>query len=316
MEIINKNTCFILVFGFSIALSSCNVTERVLSKTHKKYEKLDLSTWTDQSDSSSIFWRKVGHGNKNLLLIHGFGAATELQWEGVVNLLQDEFTMYIPDLIYFGESTSKVDIYDPKYITRQLHLSIQKENIGGLYIAGISFGGLISSLFADQYPDEIRGLLLIDALSKFSDRTHSDSLAMAYGYHDINEILIPNDGKSLKTLFKISYEKPKNYPAFMLNKPARVLYNDQRQEKENLLNYLRRHEKELKSDDYGFDGPVAIIWGKEDKIIPLANAYLLQANYPNSTLTILPGVGHVANMEGPEEVANCIRLLVNTEIKQ
>jgi pimeloyl-ACP methyl ester carboxylesterase len=94
------------------------------------------------------------------------------------------------------------------------------------------------------------------------------------------------------------------------------LYDDQRQEKENLLNYLRMNESDMKSKDYTYDGPTTIIWGKEDKIIPLANAYLLQANYPNSILTILPGVGHVANMEGPEEVANCIRLLADTAIKQ
>jgi len=296
-----------IVFITLLPFISCNVTNYVLKKTNKQYIKLGLSEWTDEQDSSSIHWRKVGSGSENLLLFHGFGPATELQWEDLVKLLHRDFTIYIPDLIYFGESTSKVENYDPRFITRQIANSLNKNLNEKVYIAGISFGGLIGSIYANFYPENTKGLVLIDALSKFLSRNYTDSVATVHGYQGINEILIPEDGKSLKTLFQLSYHKPANYPKWMLNKPAQQLYANQKMQKERLLDFLKEHETDLRALHYPFNGKVQIIWGKEDMIIPVSNAYSLKQYYPNSTLTILSQVGHVANMEAPEEVAGIIR---------
>jgi pimeloyl-ACP methyl ester carboxylesterase len=45
-----------------------------------------------------------------------------------------------------------------------LHAALQRAGIDGPYIlAGHSYGGLVSRVFADLYPDEIAGLVLVDA---------------------------------------------------------------------------------------------------------------------------------------------------------
>jgi pimeloyl-ACP methyl ester carboxylesterase len=265
--------------------------------------------WKSENDSSIIHWRRVGKGENNLLLIHGFGPVTEMQWEEVVKILHADFTIYIPDLIYFGESSSITKNYDPRFIVRQIYHSLTDQNLHKIYIAGISYGGMISSIFAHEYPDLTEGLILIDALSKFLDKNHSDSLANALGYKNINEILIPTDGKSFKALLQISFYKSKQYPAWLLNKPSRILFSNQRNEKEGLLNYLSVNEIDLKSIDIFYNGKVHIIWGKEDLLIPLSTAYELKKLYKTSNLTILPNVGHVANMESPEKVAQIIKQL-------
>jgi pimeloyl-ACP methyl ester carboxylesterase len=290
-----------------VLLSACNPAKHILSNSHRQYEKLDLKDWTSELDSSTVYWRKVGYGDQKLILIHGFGAGTELQWEKLVKLLAQDFTMYIPDLIYFGNSTSNYDVYDPRFIARQLFLSLPKDSSAGYYVAGISFGGLISSIIAHNYPQKTQGLILMDALSIFADNGHTDSLAKAYGYENISELLIPKNGKALKTMLEVSFYKPKKYPAFLLNKPAQTLYADQRTEKEELLEFMQDHASEIKKLDIRYEGPVRIIWGAEDKIIPLDNGRKLHAFYPESELFILPKVGHVSNMEDPEMVAEIIR---------
>ena len=143
---------------------------------------------------------------------------------------------------------------------------------------------MISSIFAHEYPDLTEGLILIDALSKFLDKNHSDSLANSLGYKNINEILIPTDGKSFKALLQISFYKSKQYPAWLLNKPSRILFSNQRNEKEGLLNYLSVNEIDLKSIDIFYNGKVHIIWGKEDLLIPLSTAYELKKLYRFSIL--------------------------------
>ncbi|MHA2033331.1 MAG: alpha/beta fold hydrolase, partial [Candidatus Kariarchaeaceae archaeon] len=195
------------------SIGSCNITNHLIQKTKRQYKELGLMEWKSENDSSIIHWRRVGKGENNLLLIHGFGPVTEMQWEEVVKILHADFTIYIPDLIYFGESSSITKNYDPRFIVRQIYHSLTDQNLHKIYIAGISYGGMISSIFAHEYPDLTEGLILIDALSKFLDKNHSDSLANALGYKNINEILIPTDGKSLKALLQISFYKSKQYPA-------------------------------------------------------------------------------------------------------
>ena len=250
---------------------------------------------------------KVGEGEKKLLLLHGFGPLAGLQWKDIVDELHTEFTLYIPDLIYFGESTSNFKAYDPGFHVHQLHQSLKKENLGRIYVAGLSYGGLISSIYAHNHKDFIQGLVLIDALSKFLDDRNADSLALAHGYATIQDILIPADGRALKTLFEISFYKPKKYPRWLLNGPAQKLYSDQINEKKALLNYISENEEIVRQMNFTYTGKVQIIWGEEDKLIPISNAYQLEKFYPSSQTTILPEVGHVSNMENPEEVAKIIR---------
>ena len=126
------------------------MTRYTIKKTEKQYTKLGTIKWIDEVDSANIHWRKVGKGEVKLLLLHGFGPMAELQWKDIVKELHDDFTIFIPDLIYFGLSTSALKIYDPGFIARQLYQSLEKEKIETLYVAGISYGGLISSIIAHR----------------------------------------------------------------------------------------------------------------------------------------------------------------------
>jgi len=300
----------VLILFLSLNFSSCNITQSLINKTEKNYKKMGQVEWQCSLDSATIHMRKIGNGEKKILLVHGFGPVTQMQWEDLVTYLHDDFTMYIPDLIYFGESTSSSYNYDPRFITRQLHNCLQNYGISNLYVAGISYGGLIGSIYAHEYENKVEGLILIDALSKFYDPNYSDSLARVNGYQNMNEILIPSNGRALKKLFELSFFRSKRYPAYLLNKPAKVLYSNQRKEKVELLKFLSDHEKEMKVWDFSYSGRVKIIWGNEDKIIPLSNAEQLNRYYEKSELIILPKTGHVANMESPEEVGEIIKSMI------
>ena len=307
---------FISLVAVVILISSngCNITNHMIKKTDNTYRKLGTTNWTYEQDSSTIFWRKVGTGNKNLLLIHGFGPLTAMHWEEMVMQLHNEFTIFIPDLLYFGNSSSNSNNYDPRFIADLLFESLQKLNIGmigqnidDIFVAGHSYGGMIASIFAHRYPTITKGLVLINALSKYAENQHFDSLAYHFGFDNINDILIPSDGKSLKALFDVTFYKSKKYPAWMLNRPAHVLYANQTHEKQELLKFLRFHENEMKNMDLSYPGKVDIIWGDKDILIPPKNAYQLNEYYANSELTILPDVGHAANMEAAEEVSEVLK---------
>ena len=48
--------------------------------------------------------------------------------------------------------------------------------------------------------------------------------------------------------------------------------------------------------------PTLIIWGSEDQLIPVTNAFKFQRDLPMDTLVVFPGVGHVPMEESPELV--------------
>ena len=52
--------------------------------------------------------------------------------------------------------------------------------------------------------------------------------------------------------------------------------------------------------------PVCIIWGKEDKVVPVEAARYLHSKLPRSSLVLLENVGHVPHWERPEEFNNTV----------
>ena len=49
-----------------------------------------------------------------------------------------------------------------------------------------------------------------------------------------------------------------------------------------------------------------IVWGENDKILPLKNAHLFKSNIADSQLEVLSWAGHSPHLEKPEELANII----------
>ena len=53
--------------------------------------------------------------------------------------------------------------------------------------------------------------------------------------------------------------------------------------------------------------PILLIWGDQDRVIPVAHGYATHAAVPGSRLEVLPGVGHFPNLEAPEAFDEAVR---------
>jgi pimeloyl-ACP methyl ester carboxylesterase len=52
--------------------------------------------------------------------------------------------------------------------------------------------------------------------------------------------------------------------------------------------------------------PTMAIWGESDEIIPVEHGHAAVNFRPGARLEVLPGVGHFAHVEAPNEVADLI----------
>ena len=53
--------------------------------------------------------------------------------------------------------------------------------------------------------------------------------------------------------------------------------------------------------------PTLLIWGEFDVRSPLHVADQLRENIPGARLVVIPGAGHVSNMEQPDELSGHVR---------
>jgi pimeloyl-ACP methyl ester carboxylesterase len=61
--------------------------------------------------------------------------------------------------------------------------------------------------------------------------------------------------------------------------------------------------------------PVCLIWGTEDRVLPVAQAHWLKARLPQAELHLLPGIGHVPQEEAPETVNKIIIAFLARSLK-
>lgn len=62
--------------------------------------------------------------------------------------------------------------------------------------------------------------------------------------------------------------------------------------------------------------PALLIWGTDDRLVDVALAPRALAAFRHSRLLILPGVGHVAQLEQPETVARAFLALLEESAVQ
>lgn len=110
-----------------------------------------------------MVWRTVGQG-PHLVLLHG-GHGSWLHWARVIPALSERFTLWMPDMPGFGESSLCPTPSSPQGLNElvsQLRHSLD-ELLGAstpIRLAGFSFGGLVASLLTAERA-LIKGIVLI-----------------------------------------------------------------------------------------------------------------------------------------------------------
>jgi pimeloyl-ACP methyl ester carboxylesterase len=58
-----------------------------------------------------------------------------------------------------------------------------------------------------------------------------------------------------------------------------------------------------------FDGPVAVVWGEQDALVPRAHIRGVREALPHAQIEVWPGMGHHPQRERPRRLAELIAAL-------
>jgi pimeloyl-ACP methyl ester carboxylesterase len=229
----------------------------------------------------------AGRRGTPIILIHGLGNSAEI-WASLISLLSKDFLVYAPDMPGFGKTPLA-----PEGVTIRTHVNYLKQFIDALgypyvTLVGNSLGGWIATQYAVTYPESVEHLYLLNSAGLRREETHSPyAVSHVEAQLSFNHILgfsLPLPRFILDDIVRTS-QMPA-YSGFVQN-------YDVQEELDNILPQLKV--------------PTTIIWGQRDKIFPITCANDLHAGIANSTLHLLPHVGHMPQVQAPFEVARIIR---------
>ena len=172
-------------------------------------------------------------------------------------------------------------------------------------IVGHSVGSGVAAEFVMRYPQSARGFVLIDpALGLTSPPSDLLPLFRPKWIREILVSLTVTNPLATKPLLRsMIARKDRALPQYIdvLQRPW-VLRGSTPAFADWLQEFLGYERDALSNDRQSYRRikiPVALLWGDKDTVTPLDQAYDLQTLLPQATLTILPGLGHIPQIEDP-----------------
>jgi pimeloyl-ACP methyl ester carboxylesterase len=257
------------------------------------------------TSTGGVFVQEKGPANGiPVVLFHGTAAWSELWWRTSDALAARDFRVIALDLPPFGFSDR------PGTYTRRDQAARVNEVLGALkagpaIIVGHSFGAGAATELAMRYPERTRALVLVDAALGLTAAPSDAPAAVAPKW--IREILVSltiTNPLATKFLLKsLIAKKERALPEYVeiLQRPTRRA--DSTSDIADWVYYFLGADRDAVSADRSsyarMKAPVAILWGDKDSVTPLEQANDLKALLPQATLTILPGLGHIPQIEDP-----------------
>lgn len=238
------------------------------------------------------------------VLIHGLGGSCR-DWLLNIRALSNHFLVLAPDLVGFGRSDKPRSFpSDPvtSFFPSLLNHFSTRLGLGSVNIVGHSMGGLVALQFALQFPRMVNKLVLVD------------SAGLGKEVPTLLRLLsIPALPASLlsppKTLLKMVLSDTFHNEEIDIDESIEEVYNYLRSEgaKESFLAVTRsivglRGQKIVLSDQLkDITAKTLIIWGDQDKSLPVSHAHRAHRLIIDSELHILPQCGHCPQIEKPNE---------------
>lgn len=260
-------------------------------------------------DGVRIHYQEKGTGTP-LVLLHGFTSST-YSWKDIFEPLSRNFRVIAVDLKGFGFSGKPDGDYSrgaQGVLVAHLldHLKVEKA-----WLCGSSMGGEVALSMALRDPQRVAGLILIDSAGV--EVLGSGSLAPRY-------LLLPVVGRVLTALSltsdklvreglqqsfydrsKVTEERIAYYYRFLKTRGGQLAA---------LRARTQADESPIEEDLNKISGPVLIIWGQQDALIPLEAGAKMNKLIKDSKLVVFDNCGHLPQEEMPartvDEMVNFI----------
>ena len=231
---------------------------------------------------------KGGRG-RPLVALHSIEG--NLGWLPLHDELARNFTVYVPTHPGFAGSERPPSVESFLDLARFYQWILQELDIGKAILIGHFIGGWLAAEMATMCPHLVDKLVLVDAAGIKPERgeiadifLHGIEGTRAFSFYDAAQV------RDYEVLFKAA-KSPEERERQTVNREAVTRYCWKPYAHDPLLPLMLGR----------LTMPTLIVWGREDKIVPLECAERFHAAIPRSRLAIIDRCGHFPHFEQPAE---------------
>ena len=246
-----------------------------------------------------------------ILLLHGSGPGVTAwaNWRLTIPVLAENFTVIAPDIVGFGYTDRPDGVaYDLDTWTRHAIGVLDALGIERAHVVGNSFGGSLALSLAIRYPERVNRLVLMGSVGV--PFTITQGLDDVWGYEPSVENMeallhLFSYDQSLigPDLGRLRYEasiRPGVQEAFAAMFPA---------PRQAALDAMTHPLDAIRA----ITAPTLIVHGRDDKVIPLQNAYDLLHLIDDAQLHVFGRCGHWTQLEHAADFTELVTDFLQSE---
>lgn len=250
------------------------------------------------------FWA-LGDEGKTVIMIHGISGSVE-NWSLNINALAQHHRVYAIDLAGFGHSDQPPVPFTFSYGAQFVNDFMEVQHIDRASLIGNSMGGGVTLQFAIQFLDKVEKLVLANSAGLGRELAFILRLVTL---PLIGELLTrPSRKGTAWTLKQCVYDPAliteelveSSYQLATLPKAQKYFLSTLREDN-NLRGQHADNVLSIVDNLATITAPTLIIWGQQDRILPVAHAYAAEERIPNAELHVLNPCGHLPQLERAEE---------------
>lgn len=216
-----------------------------------------------------------------VVLLHAFPLSSAM-WQPQVEALGGQYRILTPDLRGFGSRAGLTG-----------SIAEMADDVAGMtdapvVLGGLSMGGYVALAFFRKYPERVRALILADTKAEADDATgkaNRDKMiafAQTHTARDVIDSVMPKMATQPRAIEQIRALASAQPIAGIVN-AVRAMRD--RPDSTNVLPAIRV--------------PTLVIVGRDDALTPPALAESLAARIAGARLEVIPGAGHISNLDNP-----------------
>jgi 4,5:9,10-diseco-3-hydroxy-5,9,17-trioxoandrosta-1(10),2-diene-4-oate hydrolase len=251
-------------------------------------------------------YRRAGQDGLPVVLIHGLGASAEI-WSANIGALASRHRVYVPDLPGFGRTGKPVSMdYGPGAYSRFGRDFMAALGIGRAALVGHSLGGGVALRVILDDPGRVDRLILVSSAGLGGKVSLPLRIASLPFFDRI--FFKPPLTVFIRFLHRLVYDPAVITPEFahlyyeMFFQPGSVRAFTSILRTIATLRGARPGILEPIREGLGaITVPALILWGRQDRILPVSQAFDAAGRIPGARLHVFERCGHMPNVEYPEE---------------
>jgi pimeloyl-ACP methyl ester carboxylesterase len=260
-----------------------------------------------------VCYREAGDGGPVVLLIHGIVGCAE-QWDQVMPLLAEHYTVIAPDLLGHGQSAKPRGDYSLGAYAASVRDLLVALGHRRATVVGHSLGGGVAMQFAYEYPPFAERLVLVSS-GGLGREVHLMLRAATLPGSEVVLPLIAHQrihglgGTIGRALSRVGLrvgpdlaEMARGYGS-LADADARMAFIH------TLRAVLDIGGQRVSATDRLYLAellPSLVIWGSRDPLIPVEHAHVAHRELPNSRLEIFEEAGHFPQLQDPVRFAHAL----------